>query len=65
MSTDITVNSANSGAITAALKTPTADIKYVPSRRTRKISPPTGRPVPRERLFEHPIAPNLLTTNRA
>ena len=31
MSTDITVNSANSGAITAALKTPTADIKYVPS----------------------------------
>jgi len=28
MSTDITVNSANSGAITAALKTPTADIKY-------------------------------------
>ena len=64
MSTDITVNSANSGAITAALKTPTADIKYVPSRRTRNISPPTGRPVPRDRLFQT-IDPFLLTTNRA
>ena len=46
MSTDITVNSANSGAITAALKTPTADIKYVPSRRTRKISPRQDAPCP-------------------
>ena len=45
MSTDITVNSANSGAITAALKTQTADIKYVPPTPHTKY-PPEHRDVP-------------------
>lgn len=48
MSTDITVNSANSGAITAALKTPTADIKYVPHAPHTKY-PPEQRDVPSPR----------------
>ena len=48
MSTDITVNSANSGAITAALKTPTADIKYVPHAPHTKY-PPEHRDVPSPR----------------
>ena len=38
--TDIATTSANSGAITAALKTPTADIRYAPITRTpQNISP--------------------------
>ena len=39
--TDIATTSANSGAITAALKTPTADIRYAPiTQDPPKISPP-------------------------
>lgn len=46
MSTDITVNSANSGAITAALKTPTADIKYVPHAPHTKYPPESTETCP-------------------
>ena len=46
MSTDITVNSANSGAITAALKTPTADIKYVPPTPHTKYPPESTETCP-------------------
>ena len=72
--TDIATTSANSGAITAALKTPTADIRYAPIDHPNdppKISPPqrassrsAGTDAPgAQSEMRHPVRKNKLLSS--